>query len=56
VEETEIYAHLARDTTSAAVEKLSGKMQSITDAIGATAQTSESHFQPANVLSFVGHG
>ncbi|HUI91605.1 MAG TPA: tyrosine-type recombinase/integrase [Chitinivibrionales bacterium] len=29
VQETEIYAHLAKDTTSAAVEKLNGKMQSI---------------------------
>lgn len=55
VEETEIYAHLAKDTTSAAVEKLNGKMQSITGS-GSAAQASESQLQPANVLQFAVRG
>lgn len=56
VKETEIYAHLAKETTRSAVEKLNEKMRSITAGTRDTVQTSESRLGPQNVLPFVGRG
>ena len=55
VSETEIYAHLAKNTTSAAVQILNGKMKSIAAAVEDTGRTAEP-FLRGNVLPFFGQG